>query len=496
MQEIELKHVGPLERLTIPVPEGGGVIVLTGRNGQGKSIALDAVRSLMSGGTAPVQDGASTAQVTGLGASIKVGRKTTRKGEIVVEHLDGVDPTDLVDPGLKDPVAADAARIRALCTLAGAKADWRMFSGLVPNGDSIAEMLAEEDLSSDDLPTLAGKIKRAFEAQARKHEKESAGLIREAEGIKATIPAGAENVEADETALAALTEETIRRLAQIEERAREASRRKLQAAQANEALALIPEPDDPDKHAKAVEAAVKGASAAAAEVTAADDALEAAKQAMAVANERSMAADAKLEAAIETQKMAEASRSQRATLIGIIEEASQFEAIDPKDLVEAREERAEAQRAQEAGAVARHCAAQAKRIKDLQAKAEKIAETSEAYRNAAAETETVLSEAIAKIAPKGLRVQQGNLVLDYPKRGVIRLAELSKGEAWPIAIDIAIDALGEGGILVIRQEAWEGLDPETKLAVHEHARARKTVILTAQADSGTIRAEVFEGVNA
>ena len=110
---------------------------------------------------------------------------------------------------------------------------------------------------------------------------------------------------------------------------RDASRRKLQAAQAREALALIPEPEEPEKYAKivalameAVDLANEAARSAAAEVGAADEALQSAWAALAAVNERRISADANLEGAIQAQKMAEASRSQRATLIGIIDEAS------------------------------------------------------------------------------------------------------------------------------------------------------------------------------
>jgi DNA repair exonuclease SbcCD ATPase subunit len=49
MKNIEIKNIGPIASVTIPVPEAGGVVVLTGRNGSGKSHALEAVSAATTG---------------------------------------------------------------------------------------------------------------------------------------------------------------------------------------------------------------------------------------------------------------------------------------------------------------------------------------------------------------------------------------------------------------------------------------------------------------
>src|SRR5690606_5567099 len=74
---------------------------------------------------------------------------------------------------------------------------------------------------------------------------------------------------------------------------------------------------------------------------------------------------------------------------------------------------------------------------------------------------------------------------------------LSEGERWRLALDLAIEALGDGdAVLSISQSAWEGLDGNARRAINEHARSRGTVIVTAEADHevvGELRAEVFSG---
>jgi len=63
------------------------------------------------------------------------------------------------------------------------------------------------------------------------------------------------------------------------------------------------------------------------------------------------------------------------------------------------------------------------------------------------------------------------------------------GERWRIALEIAIAAVGEGGLLVIPQEAWEGLDPLNREAIAQQAKAALVVILTAECSDGELTAE-------
>ncbi len=120
---IEIDHVGPVRHLTIPIPEQGGVVVLRGRNGSGKTTVLDGVESLYNKsarkGLRP-NDAAPSGSVEGLGVTVRLGRSNTVTGELVCESLDGrVDPSQLVDPGIKDPLAADSRRLATLIRLAG-----------------------------------------------------------------------------------------------------------------------------------------------------------------------------------------------------------------------------------------------------------------------------------------------------------------------------------------------------------------------------------------
>ena len=58
MKTIEITDIGPVKHASIPIPEEGGIVVLRARNGRGKTKALEAIESAMTGrGKVDVRDG-------------------------------------------------------------------------------------------------------------------------------------------------------------------------------------------------------------------------------------------------------------------------------------------------------------------------------------------------------------------------------------------------------------------------------------------------------
>ena len=181
---VEIENVGPIERLSIPLPDAG-VVVLRGRNGAGKSHALAAMDSLLTArGKLPCRDGARSGLVEGVGARLSIGRSTRRTGEAEVATLEGrFDISQLVQPPIKDEEAADKARIKALIQLSGVKADATEFAALLPDGITLGS-LVDTDQQSADPVTLAGQLKRALESQARGQEKVAAEKRTEATALR------------------------------------------------------------------------------------------------------------------------------------------------------------------------------------------------------------------------------------------------------------------------------------------------------------------------
>jgi hypothetical protein len=134
---------------------------------------------------------------------------------------------------------------------------------------------------------------------------------------------------------------------------------------------------------------------------------------------------------------------------------------------------------------------EAREIADQEAaKARANAQQADLYRDAAKGVDEIVSRSIAAVAPRGMGVKDGRLVVETD-RGMELFSDLSAGERWRLALDVAIDAVGEDGVVPIAQEAWEGLDPQNRIAIAQHARERQVWICTAEADEGDLRAEVF-----
>lgn len=128
-------------------------------------------------------------------------------------------------------------------------------------------------------------------------------------------------------------------------------------------------------------------------------------------------------------------------------------------------------------------------------RAKKHAKNAEHWRGAAKKTDDVLSEVIQR-AGLPLKVDGGRLVLTTESRGETYYQELSLGERWRVALDIAVRAVGAGGVLVVPQEAWEGLDPINRAAIAERVAGTGVVLVTAECDETDLSAEVYESTGA
>src|SRR6266404_4139136 len=174
---IEITNIGPITHLTIPVPKDGGVAILRGKNGAGKSNALEAVDTLLSKrGEIQTRDGADSSTVSAFGATLRLSRRLSRTGELEVSSLEGrFSLADLVDPQIKDPSAADGKRIKALIQLASNASlkDPSAFYEIAGGRDEFDRYVSRESVATDDLLLMASRIKADFEKAARRKEEES-----------------------------------------------------------------------------------------------------------------------------------------------------------------------------------------------------------------------------------------------------------------------------------------------------------------------------------
>lgn len=504
---LEITDIGPIEHLQIPCPDGGGIVVLSGRNGAGKTTALNAVDSIVSGDTKVTpRDGCSRGSVDAFGATLRVGKRSSRSGELEVTSLDSrLSPAQLVDPGLKSADAADAVRIKALLQLAGAKPQVSDFFALVGSQEQFEQAVPESLADVDDVVTLAAKIKRSLESEARRKESTAENEA----GKAAAYRKGIEDLDLssvpDAAALNQRLEAAIRHESTLTEQALTADRLRKDAADARTTLAKLTIGEDLDTYrTRSAEAdaehtrislcleecrqEVKDAETALAALQMQKRALE--SQESAAKNRCLDATDALTSAASREERRAETITALQEQL----DRAAQVECPTVDDIEAASTAVTAAREAIEQAAVSRRAVEQAAKADEHDATAKSLVKQATALRNAAKGTDDVLSDLVGRCGTP-LIVRAGRLYLET-KRGLTEFRELSHGERWKVAIDVALQAFPQDAehtpILTIPQEAWEGLDPPNRRVIADHATERGVLILTAEcSDAAEVTAGEF-----
>lgn len=464
---IKISNIGPIANAAIQIPEDGGVVVLRGRNGSGKSIALEAVNAAVSGkGKPPLKDLAKQGSIQAAGVNLTVGRTVRRAGELEVNTLEGrLSVADLVDPGIADHIRADATRIKALVGLSGAAIDPGDLHGFPEN--------LLDGLSLDDPVSAMAELKKRLNIGANEYEKlstkdESAAQAL-LDAISEEIGSSIDTAKAQERVTLALR--TVDALAKQAILSVESEKRNKAA---RERLALIPAVD--------VDAAQREA-ARLEDVTTEKKAL-----ALKLKSEYEAAlADYKASVVAKDTAAATAySAADQAKLRAELERQISESTIKPpsaEEMMASDAELSAAKAEQTLAAQQQALAHQKSKAEELAVSAQEYAQEAAELRRKAKQTDEVLSEIVSTLPGCPLTVVDGKLSVQT-RRGPTFYAELSMGERWRIALDIAIAAVGEGGLLVIPQEAWEGLDQQNREAIAKQAKAARVVILTAEcADS-------------
>lgn len=488
-----IENIGPIEHLTFPIPEDGGVVVFQGRNGRGKSKALDAIDATINtkrkttGLT--VRDQQLRGQVEAFGAKLTIARSTRRSGQAEVVTLDGrFSIADLVDPGFVDPAAADARRLKALVQLAQINPDPAMFYDLLGGEHRMQTLVSPEAFTKADLVEMAAKIKRDLEARALTREQEADNMDAKAAAARQAVADIDTEAEHDEQFLQQTLENALRFETELKTLKRAAD----QASQAR-----------PAAQAAFDQALNEYTGPTAAEALAAEqqasEAVEQAKEATQRLAAQLREAEQQFEfrrreysQAISTRKAAESHERTVAELRDQLDQATPTPPAD-HELTAAAADVDAARKAVETGVLVRRATAQREAARQAAELAQRLADQAADLRSTAKGTDDVLSEAMNRMLRSPLRFEAGRIVLQTD-RGQTYYADLSEGERCRIALDIAIEAVGAGGELTIPQVFWEGLDPINRRAVAEHLRAAHVVGYTAEATADeALKAEVFTG---
>jgi energy-coupling factor transporter ATP-binding protein EcfA2 len=473
MKEIKIDDVKAIVHLTLPIPEGGGVVVLQGANGCGKSTALDAIATAAGakdrGLTA--RDGAKFGKVTAPGVTLRVARSTTRAGELELQSIEGKHSIDkLVDPGFVDPAASDRARIRTLIQFAGVEPDIEMFSG-IEGYDNAKDHVVE----SEDVLKIAANLKDEIEKLARSSETSAADAMARASLLYEQCQGIDSKVERDGDRLRALSEQAIRDLAEIQGSAQAKQEQRSQWITCKSQLDQMATDYKPMNE---IEHKIKWWETRACETQNEIDLLKV-KLVDAQSNLKSWTQELR-----HTQQVEKSQRELRAVV-----DAGEPMLIDGKYIIERVLAVENARHREQAGEVQRKKHIDRDGAVKWQQIANKDTDEGKYFRAGAAKIDGILSEQINKLGVD-LAVMNGRLYYDT-SRGPTLYDDLSAGERWRIALDIVIEIAGADSLLSIPQECWEALDPANQMAIAKHCQSRGVALFTAEATDGELRYKMF-----
>ena len=461
---IKLENLGPVAEVTIPIPEPGGVVVLRGRNGAGKSETLEAVNKMLgrNADTPTPIDGLERGQIEGLGVKLTVGRTTRRTGELEVLSLDSrLSVADVVDPGIKDAEGADEKRMKAILAILQVKPDLNDWAALADElahevGGDWDAVIRSEVARADDVLVAAARIKAEISRAACRAEASQRDAQALVDAISRRDPRAVGHEDTPPLPpLAQLAQE----LSQAQKRLHALQQRQAEAQQVDAWKAELAElrsgaldvdlcRSEGNQAAEALEQARRALAEAEAAFEAADSRLQTAQQ---VAGRVKALSDRVLAATPPTDdELAQAALAVQAGEQAIAD----YEAT--RQLAAAREQ---------CRVASEDCARQ--RLK------------AEALRQAMERPEAILAQMVQSRVD-GVKFRSGRLIVSHPKRGDIPFAELSTGERWRFAVQVAIYGVGAGGLIVIPQDAWQDLDPQNRGKVAKLARSAGVVILTAE----------------
>lgn len=471
MSSVKIQSIQAVEFVEFDMPEGdGGVRLFRGSNGAGKTTALQCIEALLGRKVnLSASRGAPEGSIEGLGVTKKIKQKTTTKGDVEVACLEGrFDFSSLVDPPIKDPAAKNKARIRALVGLAGRKATVDDFRELFVDQDQFAAI--GEMVSDGDPLEMADEIKKHVERQARdieaKIEQDTSRwklAVEQAKGHKPKDEPKAVKQLADEYAAAA---EAVK--------AAESKRQAIDQATAENARTQSQierhQAERPAMSAADLAVSVKEARATVVQL---EEALR-----VAIATKEAVERDFKASSAWESRL-----RELEAQVVDIDDEVPEIEPLKAKadaalkslqDAEEIKQRWDAAVRAQQYKESIATNAEQAKQLRDV-----------------AASTGKIVSKFLPTSCPLVVNAD-GVLGVHDADGSWEAMSDLSEGERWEVALSVAIEAVGPGGVIPCDQNAWQSLDSESKAEVARRCKEACVYLVSGEVADGPLRVESYE----
>jgi len=472
--------------LEFEFPPGGGVVIVQGPNGCGKSEILHHAQVVLSGdGKLNKRDKAKTGSAEIAGRKLVVKKLTRTTGDLEVEGVGDLDIGVLHSPGKIDPVASDSIRIKALVRLSKVAAEIDQFYRLAGGEKAFDELVDASAREKTDLVEMAGLVKRGFESEARRHAKTAKTETQSAVALRKSI----ENID--------LTAPHGYQLRLDWEAAHEAKTRIVtQREQSDSAAPLIE-----SARRKLAEFAVKvnseadaKAEAAALKLDEADEQVERCEAALTSAKTKRALAEAAADDANQAMRQAaDAKKGCEDLNADISELESRPRPTD--DLISQVESNAtDARAVYDAGILIDAAMVTAAQAAEHESKAAAMTRDELQWRQAALACSEILADAVREIPNCLLTVTttidgDDRLTIATPRSDETMFNDLSDGERWGPIIPLAA---GADRVIVLPQSAWEGLDPDNRQVVYELCRENHCWIVTAQAAAGQMRAVCYD----
>lgn len=487
MKKINMKNIGPIKSLSIDPIEGGGIVVFVGDQGSGKSTALAAVTKRLSGQSSSVdlspRDGTERGELWIGQAKLTITRgRQVNKGELEVQHIEGrFDISKLCDPGIKDPVAADQARIKALIALSGATANPSDFYDACGGQEAFDELGV--DCDATDPIVLAGRTSRALHATARKAEKKATGEFAAAKAKRDEAGKVDMSHQSDGVVLHSAWDGANRLVTELDTKQLQYTEQRAAVAKAGESLdqATVSGPSQADAAKSLVDqqhslnSTLKEIDKARADLARAEAELELRQASI-------EHAQGILNTAIAHDEMVKGLKEVIAS--------AQLQPVADDTLAAAQKARADAYEAAERGVLVRQAKIVVGEAESHEIWAIESQERAEILRKQSRDVDAILS----RLIPAGnLRIDEGRIVTKTDRSNAELFSELSDGERAALAIEIAVPKLPEDGLLIAPQWMWEGWTESTQKTVWAKLKAHGVMMLTAEARDGELAVEVFEG---
>lgn len=469
---IQIENVGAVKLVDIPL-KPGTIVTLIGDNGAGKSTAITAVTSAISGENAGLKpsDGKKAGKIRMPGATISVGARIKRtdtgdeaRSFVVVE--DGTGISKILKPGLKDVKAADKKRLEGVLDVIGATLPIEKQREFL--GDHYPGFAASREVDGGFVDTVKS-MKLYLESVARTHTMkldEFNGAIHQIGEVPDDTVHG-ESVESLAARMASLTIEL-----------RDALQGRRSADSALLALAAVVD-------AKPVADLESGIAKTREFIRVTEEKIRDLQESL---------SEAKL-ILVKDQATADAQRaadSQRETLRKAIDTAPTAEVIAEKTQV-LSEVTALHRAAVIAGGDNDRLASQRKQLAELKSKREFTEATRDSIKDTIHRLPELLHEALSSVP--GWTVDEELRLCVEHRRGQIPFSELSPGEGTArvclLACQFAAYESDDIPVVGLPQECWEGLDGKNRRLLLDSVRQHGLCIVSAQASGED---EEIEGI--